>query len=213
MDTTSLTEVLETVFGVQLAAFQTSLPARVVSYDPATQKARVQPTVKVWLPTADEAVDVEESLPDLIVPVLPMRGGGFYIHMPLAPGDRVTVLVHDVDWGEWYAYGAIRGGDDRRLHDLAHSVAIPMGLSPKAQVLSGLGANLELGKEGGLKVEIAPSQMNVGGSSDAAARASVMDTAFTNIKIALDAIALAAGASHAFVPPTDVASAKLKLGG
>jgi hypothetical protein len=140
----------------------------------------------------------------------------------------VLLVCCDQDWSFWWADDRVCGPIDRRLHHLSHCVAIP-GFYPKAKALSGLGSNLELGKEGGLKVEITSSELRVGGHTDSAALAEQLDTFFTTVA-ALPALppdmpetpeneAIVAGAVNAILAAAKavadaggVASTKLKTG-
>ena len=76
-------------FGQQLLKqVRTALPGTVVSYNRATQRARVDPAVDILLTTG--VTVARATLLD--VPVLWPSAGGYVIHGPLAAGDLVMLL-------------------------------------------------------------------------------------------------------------------------
>jgi hypothetical protein len=103
----------------------TALPAKVIAYDPTTQKATVQPSVKL------EGVNGEkESLPIVGgVPILFPNGGGYRIVWPIIPGDTVTLLFCSASIEDWLIEvpGATEPNEpaSNRRHSLSDAVAIP----------------------------------------------------------------------------------------
>jgi len=71
------------------------LPARVVAYDRATNRASVQPLVQM-VTTQGERVS-RAQIPS--VPVFQYAGGGFVIAFPVAPGDLGWLKASDRDIG------------------------------------------------------------------------------------------------------------------
>jgi hypothetical protein len=187
------------------------------------QVADIKPMVKRLVPSGTEdREDLEEERPTIpSVRVLHYRAGGFYIHAPLQAGDTVLLVVLDQDPTVWVRTGDIARPADRRLHHLAHAVAIP-GLFPSTAALAGLGGNLQLGKEDGFKLEITASRMEVDGSSDAAALASKVDDLASkfNSHIHTTTATVGPGPAVGVISPTTgpytggaSGSTKLKVGG
>lgn len=71
------------------------LPARVVAYDRATNRATVQPLVQMVTTTGERIARAQ--IPS--VPVFQYAGGGFVIAFPLAPGDLGWLKASDRDIG------------------------------------------------------------------------------------------------------------------
>lgn len=118
-----------------LADVHTAMPARVQSYDAATQTATLVPLVRHAVLLGDGSVEREE-LPVLpAVPVLWPRFGGHFIAGALAAGDVVLVVFCESDTGPWRAgSGDVSNPADLRRHSLSHGVAIP-GLAHRAGAL------------------------------------------------------------------------------
>lgn len=82
------------IFGEKLAqSLDDMLPARVVAYDRATNRATVQPLVQM-VTTQGERVS-RAQVPS--VPVFQYAGGGFVIAFPLVPGDLGWLKAADRD--------------------------------------------------------------------------------------------------------------------
>lgn len=117
-------ETLADVLADALAAHQeriwTSLPARVVSYDAATQRAVVEITV----------IDADGALPVLpSVPVSFPRSGSYAITWPIAAGDAGMVLFPTLGADMWLATGQPSAPSDPRRHSVTSGVFIP-GVHP-----------------------------------------------------------------------------------
>jgi hypothetical protein len=118
-----------------LADVHTSMPARVQSYDAASQTATLVPLVRHAVLQGDGSVEREE-LPVLpSVPVLWPRFAGHFVAGALAAGDVVLVVFCESDTGPWRAgSGDVSNPADLRRHSLSHGVAIP-GLAHGAGAL------------------------------------------------------------------------------
>jgi len=82
------------IFGEKMAQnLDVMLPARVIAYDRATNRATVQPLVQM-VTTQGERV-TRAQVPS--VPVFQYAGGGFVISLPLAPGDLGWLMAADRD--------------------------------------------------------------------------------------------------------------------
>jgi hypothetical protein len=153
-DNLALEDVLELARDAWMNELHTSLPARVLSYDAATQTCSVRPMVRRPLPTVSDGL-VHEALPDVHqVPVCWPRAGAWFVHMPLAAGDFVLVVCAERDFARWRQTGDVGDATDIRNHTLSHAIAIP-GVYPRTRQLSDTPSDaLVIGKDGGATVRI-----------------------------------------------------------
>lgn len=98
------------------------MPARVVSYDDATNRAVIQPLVMVG--TTSGTKISRASLPN--IPVFRFGGGGFFMRFPLNPGDFGWLKANDRDIS---LVMQARGGEDwpntKRLHSFSDAMFFP----------------------------------------------------------------------------------------
>ena len=87
------TQVIPLVMEQVLRRVHTAIPGIVVTFDPTTRRAEVQPAVNLML---DDGSGVPRAQL-LDVPVLRTGGGGWRIDAPLAPGDAVLLLYCERD--------------------------------------------------------------------------------------------------------------------
>lgn len=178
----------------------TSLPAKVVAYDSATQTAHVQPMVKRCLIQA-AGTKVYESLPVLPhVPVVFPRAGGWVITVPLQEGDFVWLNFSESALAEFLATGQESEPWDTRRHHLSGAVAIP-GCYPDTDPLasaddSARQAGMVLGQDGGkAQIRMAPGEIKIG------ADASDYVALSTKVLTELQKIQAWAGAhTHMYIP-------------
>lgn len=146
--------ILEAVRG-ELARAHVALPAKIVSYDQATQTATVQPTIRARY-RDERGQSTPYQLPSIAkVPVAFPAGGGFSITWPLAVGDKGLLLVVERSLDEWKATdGDDCTPQDPRRFDLTDCTFIPALRSPAApltEVLAGAmviaGAEIRLGSK------------------------------------------------------------------
>ena len=146
--TPTLEEVLRAAVRDGLGTVHTAMPGRVESYDAATQKADVQPLV-MNVVLADEGGAFAETLPVLTdVPVVFPRGGGFFLTLPLAPGDHVLLVFCERSIDKFTAGdGGVTDPIDARRHNLSDAVALP-GFYPFRQpVADASAADMVLGED------------------------------------------------------------------
>ena len=154
-ETPDLGEILAETVSFALGRVSTALPATIVSYDPATQKATCKPTVsgRYHDPETDTLIPI--PLPTIAgVPVVFPRANGGGLTWPLAPGDVVLLVICDRSLDEWKSTGAPENTpQDVRRFDLTDAVALPCirpdtapipasGWAPGATVLEGLDVRL-----------------------------------------------------------------------
>lgn len=215
MLTPTLSQLLADAMESRLRDLHVALPGRVERYIPETDSVDVQPMVQRMVPGDDPEYDAPafETLPVLpSVPLQRPRGGGFYVGLPVAKGDTVLLIFCERDIGQWRKTGDVANPGDQRIHSLAAACAIP-GLFESSRKIDGYdGTTFSIGREGGLKIDITYSQMEVDGASDAAALASKVDAEFTKISTTLSSV-VGATFGTPYAKGGSVASAKLKVGG
>lgn len=207
----SLAELLRLFGDETSAAIRVALPAKVVKYDRATQRADVVPVVREAVPNRDGSV-VLEDLPIIPnVPVAWIRGGGYWMQLPLAVGDHVDLIFQDVDFSRWRESGALSDPGDLRRHDLSYPIAYPC-IAPDAAALDEIGAD-EAVLDG-------PTLIRLGGpSADYVALAAKVDAELAAIKDYIDVhvhtgvtagVASSAGPAAPMPAPASVAATKVK---
>lgn len=164
----SLEEVLRAAIDYRLLGVHTALPARVESYDAASQKISAKPLVRALTPTADGG-ELNESVPIINdVPVVFPRAGGFFISLPVQQGDHVLLIFNERSVDKFIAgEGDEVDPIDPRDHDLSDAVAL-VGFYPFSKSLAdAISANLVLGKEAGTQVHIKDGEIDLGSENAA----------------------------------------------
>lgn len=131
MGTPTFQEVIAQAIDSKLLDVHTALPGRVAKYDAGKQVADVELVVR----RAAQKLDGELLLEDYpVIPNVPVawpRGGGSYLHFPLAKGDHVLLVFSESAIGQWRESGQVAEPGDLARHDLSYPVAIP-GIAPNA---------------------------------------------------------------------------------
>lgn len=193
----------------------TCLPAKVVSYDAATQTCAVQPQVKRVV-VDEEGNESVESLPQIVgVPVGFYVGGGFMMTFPVAAGDTGLLIFSELPIDTWLNAGKESDPGDLRHHALGDAFFAPI-VRPTANKLADASADtLALGKTGGPQIHVNASTVNIGEKVAAAfiARADKSDAQISNLKtyvdVIADALAAYAGVAAPFVAGPTIAAAKI----
>lgn len=128
----ALEDVLNAFIEQYAASLNTAIPGRIITYDPETQKATVQPTIQRVLNSGD----IINPQPIAGVPVIFPSGNSGILSFPIVPNDKVLLVFSQRSIDRW-VFG--KGEDpinprDRRKHDRADCVAIA-GLYPYAKAL------------------------------------------------------------------------------
>lgn len=171
-------ELFEGAIDTRLRGLFVAYPAKVQAVDMARQTVDVIPQTRRVLPAEDpdDQAPTYEALP--VVPAVPLvfpRGAKAFLSIPVAVGDFVLVVVCDQSIGAWREAGDAVAPDDYKAHGLAGSMAIPGVFPTEGKLANASGSNITIGFDDGVRVEITPSRMEVGGSGDAAALASRVD--------------------------------------
>lgn len=157
-----LADIIRQAIEDRLVDVHTMLPGRIDAYDPATQKADVEPLIKRLQKTVDG--EIKEDLPVISgVPVLWPRAGGFKLTLPVSKGDRCMLVFCERSIETYQTGQGRKGGSDLinqsdpdtfEMHNLSDPVAI-MGWYNDAESLSTTDQDgMQLGKDGGAIVHI-----------------------------------------------------------
>ena len=120
-DDGSLLGMVKSILGKFLQSVDDMLPARVVSYDRATNRATVVPMVKVL--TTDNRQIARAQIAS--VPVQQLGAGGVVLSLNLQPGDLGWVKANDRDISLVMQAYADNAPNTLRMHDFADAVFIP----------------------------------------------------------------------------------------
>lgn len=100
----------------------TTLDGTIVSYDRATQRAKVQPKLERRFGDKVLQAPVLEE-----IKVAMPGGGGFGVHYDMKPGDPVTLHVRQRSVDKSQTEGGDANGAPGRMHDLSDALAYPGG--------------------------------------------------------------------------------------
>jgi Phage protein Gp138 N-terminal domain len=180
--------VIREALDARAAEIHTAIPAKVVNYDASKQTADVQPMVKDLYHDESGGILVR-SFPVLpSVPVAFLRGGGYFMTVPLNTGDTGMLIFSELPIDRWRSSGQESHPVNARRHGVGNAVFYP-GVRPRAQALTetGMSDHMVLGKEGGCQVHVKPNEVNLDGgpSAQAVAIAQLVQTEFAALKAAL----------------------------
>ena len=116
-----------------LQVTHTSLPARVISFDPARSTVSLEILINKIMQDGSS----EDYPPLLDVPVSYPRGSGFSVTFPLTAGDEGLAVFAERCIDGWFESGDASAPLDYRLHDLSDAFFIP-GASSKPKALKNL---------------------------------------------------------------------------
>lgn len=177
--------VLREVLDARVAEIHTALPAQIVAYYADHQTADVQPMVK------DAYYDTDGNLKVRSFPVLPsvpvafLRGGGYFVALPLEKGDTGMLIFSELPLDRWRSSGQEAHPVNARRHGAGNAVFYP-GVRPRAQKLDedGVDTHLVLGKEGGAQVHVKDDEVHLyeENASDFVALAQKVATELTRIQ-------------------------------
>lgn len=121
---TSPTDIFRDSVNAMLCNLHTCLPGIVVSYDPATNKATIQPALNKNFTSGEVPMPILESVPIMF----PQN-----IKFPVNEGDYVLLLFVERSIDLWLSVGGQVTPTDPRKFDLSDAIAIP-GLVPFSDV-------------------------------------------------------------------------------
>lgn len=150
----------------------TSLPGKIVSYEPDTKLATVEPMVHTGNPIP--------PIPE--VPIKFPKGGGYRIVWPLNAGDEVTLHFHKWDPSRFRVSGEKSLANLERDTGI-YAYAVP-GSESETSTYNGGGSGLHIGNDAGtVEIVVTSSQIKLGASAAASgvAKGDVSDANFDAI--------------------------------
>lgn len=130
-DIANLSDVIRQGVKSAVVNLHTSLPGRIISFDPVLQTATVALGVKRVFINRGVELDVLTAvdLPPIVdVPVIFPRGGGFSLTFPVMPDDECLVTFCERSIDRWHQSGNAEDPTSRRFHALTDAVCM-VGLS------------------------------------------------------------------------------------
>lgn len=107
-----------------LSNVHTSLPGIIVSFDPVSNKASVQPALNKKFDTGEMPMPILEN-----VPIIFPSSGNFSMTFPINVGDYVLLIFSERSIDLWKSVGGQVTPNDPRKFSLSDAIAIP-GLMP-----------------------------------------------------------------------------------
>lgn len=142
-----------------MQGFRVALPAVIVSFDGASNRAVVSPAV-----TSASSNGETINLPQISdVPVCTAGGGGFAASFPLVQGDTGWLLFCDRDISLFKSSGVISPANTDRMHNLSDAVFFP-DIMGKASV-SASNAAVWQTYDGSVQVALSASGVSVKGNT------------------------------------------------
>ena len=120
-----MSDVIKTHIDAMLIDVNVCLPAKIVSYDSATQYADVQ--VQLLQGLIDGNTAEYPIIPNVPVKHPRASGGQAFIHMPLQNGDDVILVFSQRSLDNWKTQGGMQDPDDPRKFNIADAYALVGG--------------------------------------------------------------------------------------
>ena len=133
-------QMLNTVMSRISSSINCHVPGEIVAFDPESQTATVQPTVRRRIRTETGVQEMDYPLLT-DVPVLMLGGGTHCLTMPISPGDECLVLFSDVCIDAWFQSGGIQNQIIARSHDLSDGFAL-VGFRSKPKAIQSMNENV-----------------------------------------------------------------------
>lgn len=169
MSTPDLATVIKDAIKYQLSDVNTAIPARIISYNPETQEAEVEPVIKKRYKNGK----VVRRAPITGVPVVFPAAGGGIISFPVQAGDTVLLIFSQRSIDRWVRSGGepVDPGDNRK-HDISDAIAIPglftltnaLQSDPDNVTIKFSGAAISLTPEGAVQID-APGGLTINGET------------------------------------------------
>jgi hypothetical protein len=184
--TPTLAQLLKHAIDSRLLDIHTALIGRIERYDAAEQVADIKPVLKRSIKAKDEIK--QEDLPMLVdVPIVFPRAGGFFLSLPIQPGDHVQVIFNETSIDDFLTELPSTINSAGRF-TLQGAVAIP-GIYPQSMALiDAHKTNLVLGQDQGPQIHIDGEKIRLGSekADEALAIASKVKEELDRIKSAFN---------------------------
>jgi hypothetical protein len=113
---------LSGLLGLQ-ADIQTSMPAIIQSFDPATQTCTAQPCLQMLVTNPDNTKKWVTIALIVDIPVVFPAGGGFTLTFPVKRGDECLLVFSSRCIDAWWVSGKISQQAELRMHDISDGFA------------------------------------------------------------------------------------------
>lgn len=114
-------------------------PGIIRSFNPDEQTVTVQLAIRERIKI--DGIETDETIPLLVdVPIVLPMAGGFYLSMPIQPGDECLVVFGDTCFDAWHQSGGVQNQMSLRRHDLSDGFAI-IGVNSQPNVIPGYQTN------------------------------------------------------------------------
>jgi hypothetical protein len=127
-------EATQTHLDGRQAQIHTSMPGTIVSYNPATMTATVQPAIQAMHRQTDRTRKPLSIPPVTDVPVHFPAGGGYTLTFPIKPGDECLIVFNERNIDNWHQMGGEQAPADLRMHDVNDCI-VHVGLRSQPKVL------------------------------------------------------------------------------
>lgn len=97
------------------------LPAQVVSYDHASNRAKIKPVIKVGMTDGGSRDRAEVAS----VPTLRLGGGGFFVNIPIKAGDKGWIFAADRDISVFLQTNENHPPPSKRFHSFSSGLFVP----------------------------------------------------------------------------------------
>jgi hypothetical protein len=178
-------------------------PGIVMSFDPVTQTASVQPAIKKKF----RGSEVRDAQPCVNVPVQFPAGGPLILTFPIKEGDEGILVFGDRAIDHWLAKGGTQEPSEIRFHDPSDAMFIP-GISSEPRAIgtfSMTSAELRT-REGAIIFRATPPEG--GGTGQGSAQAAVLSEAILEC---IAEMSFATGMGPTGVGPLNMAAFKAKI--
>jgi len=132
------------------------LPARVISYNRASNRATVQPLISI-IGTNGQRLG---RAPIAAAPVLALGGGNFFINFPLGPGDLGWIEASDRDISLFLQNAQESSPNDGRLHSFESGRFVPDAFDNFTYTLDA-GAMVISSLDGATRIVMSPGKINL----------------------------------------------------
>lgn len=120
--TPTMAEVMRTVIERRLSEMHVCLPAKVVTYDKATQLASVE--IQLQKLYEDGTLLSWPIISNVPVKHPRAQGTETFIHMPLQPGDDLVLVFSERSLDNWKTQGGMTDPNDRRKFSITDAFAL-----------------------------------------------------------------------------------------
>jgi hypothetical protein len=142
-------EAMQTHLDGRQAQIHTSMPGKIVSFDPAKMTATVQPAIQ-GINTKVDGTRAPVTLTTVSdVPVHFPAGGGYTLTFPVKPGDECMLVFMERSIDNWHQQGGVQTPSDHRMHDINDCIA-HVGLRSQPNVIPALSTtSVQMRSDGG----------------------------------------------------------------